>query len=485
MTPSRAESGIAGPLLSPADAASSSSSFTATRPDTVVVAWNEVALEAIRETHPGPPMVARMLSVLHTCMYDAWCAYARTAVGTRTGAYYRRPEAERTVENKTRAVSYAAYRALRELFPQATQTAAFDAMLASLGLDPADTSMNTATATGIGNMAAAAVLAFRRGDGSDQAGDLHAGTYSDYTGYQAVNTPDDVSELGRWQPLRIPDGHGGTVTQKFIAPHWGLVTPFALTNDVFAGMQPPAAPGTHAFKHQAEQVLRYSAELTDRDKVIAEYWADGPSSELPPGHWCLFAQYVSRRDGNSLDQDIRMFFATTSAILDASVACWGLKRQYDYVRPVTAIQQLFRGKQVRAWAGPGKGTQLIDGGAWQPYQAATVVTPPFSEFFSGHSTFSAAGAEVLKRFTGSDTFGMSVTIPQGSSRVEPGVAPVDDVTLEWKTFTAAADEAGISRRYGGIHFEDGDMAGRKVGQRIGRNAWDRADAYFSGKISQI
>ena len=104
---------------------------------------------------------------------------------------------------------------------------------------------------------------------------------------------------------------------------------------------------------------------------------------------------------------------------------------------------------------------------WNPYQATTVVTPPFSEYFSGHSTFSAAAAEVLKRFTGSDTFGASVTIAQGTSNVEPGLVPAADLTLEWKTFSDAADEAGISRRFGGIHFADGDMAGRKVGRRIG------------------
>lgn len=479
MCPSPSESGIGAPLLTPA--AARDIPFTGTRPDTVVVAWNEVALQAVRDTHPGPPMVARMLSVVHTCMYDAWAAYANTAAATRTGTYLRRPPVERTDANKTRAISYAAYRALRELFPAAAQLAAFDALMAQLGFDPADLSSDLATATGIGNVAAGAVLAVRRGDGSNQAGDLHAGPYSDYTGYLPVNTPETVTNIGRWQPLRIPDGHGGTIEQRFIAPHWGLVTPFALADDAFAGVHPPATPGTHAFRHQAEEVLRYSAELTDREKVIAEYWADGPSSELPPGHWCLFAQYVSRRDSHSLDQDIRMFFALTSAILDASIACWGVKRRYDYVRPVTAIHELFRGQQVRAWAGPGNGTQMIDGATWRPYQAATVVTPPFAEFYSGHSTFSAAGAQVLKRFTGRDAFGMSVTVPAGTSRVEPGLVPATDLTLHWPTFSDAADEAGISRRYGGIHFVDGDMAGRKAGRRIGRDAWERAETYFSGQ----
>src|SRR5438552_7348948 len=125
---------------------------------------------------------------------------------------------------------------------------------------------------------------------------------------------------------------------------------------------------------------------------------------------------------------------------------WAAKTVYDSGRPYTAIHYLFKGKKVRAWAGPFRGTQEIDGGDWQPYQAATVVTPPFPEYISGHSTFSAAGAEILKRFTGSDAFGASVTVPAGSSRFEPGTTPARDVTLSWATFTAAADQAGLSRR---------------------------------------
>src|SRR5262249_40584130 len=110
----------------------------------------------------------------------------------------------------------------------------------------------------------------------------------------------------------------------------------------------------------------------------------------------------------------------------------------------------------------------------------TVVTPPFPEFVSGHSTFSAAGAEILKQFTGSDRFDASVTVPVGSSRVEPGRVPATDVTLSWPTFSQAADEAGISRRYGGIHFEDGDLTGRALGRLVGAQVWEKALTYFNG-----
>jgi hypothetical protein len=176
-----------------------------------------------------------------------------------------------------------------------------------------------------------------------------------------------------------------------------------------------------------------------------------------------------------------MFFLVANAQLDASIATWGYKVDFDYVRPVTAIHELFAGQMIEAWAGPELGTDLIPAEDWQPYQAATVVTPPFAEYVSGHSTFSAAGAQVLKRFTGSDVFKFSVTIEEGSSRVEPGEVPDHDVTLSWATFTEAADEAGVSRRFGGIHFVDGDLEGRLLGRKIGDAVYERATRLFEGR----
>lgn len=448
--------------------------------DTVVVTWDKTTLQAIRDTHPGPPIVARMLAVTHTCIYDAWAAYDSVAVGTRLGGTLRRPVSERTMPNKRKAMSFAAYRALVDLFP--TEVAKFNAAMTQLGYDPTDTSTDISTPSGVGNVACQAVLDYRHQDGSNQLGDLHPGPYSDYTNYVSVNDPDHINDPNRWQPLRVSDGHGGFVIQKYITPHWGHVIPFSLKRpDQFAPKDPNFYPKDAAqYLKQAQQVLDYSANLTDRQKVIAEYWADGPSSELPPGHWALFAEFVSARDQHTLDQDAKMFFAMTNAVLDASVSSWYMKRFYDYVRPVTAIHFLFAGQQVQAWAGPGLGTRLIDGAAWQPYQANTIVTPPFPEYVSGHSIFSGSAAKVLKLFTGSDRFGHSVTVRAGESKVEPGFAPASDVTLHWRTFSDAADEAGISRRYGGIHFIDGDLQSRKMGKKIGKQAWRKSLTYFQG-----
>jgi hypothetical protein len=194
--------------------------------DTVVVTWDKAALQAIRDTHPGPPIVARMLAVTHTCIYDAWAAYDSVAVGTRLGGTLRRPMSERTGSNKQKAMSFAAYRALVDLFP--TEVAKFDVVMTQLGYDSTDTSTDVGTPSGVGNVACQAVLNYRHQDGSNQMGDLHPGAYSDYTNYVSVNDPAHINDPNRWQPLRVSDGHGGFTIQKFITPHWGHVIPFAL-----------------------------------------------------------------------------------------------------------------------------------------------------------------------------------------------------------------------------------------------------------------
>jgi hypothetical protein len=457
----------------------------ASAPESVVLQWNDMALQAVRDTHPGPPMCARAMAIVATCMYDAWAAYDPVAVGTRLGGSLRRPPAESTPANKNEAISFAAFRALTDLFPQPGEAPKFVALMRNLGYDPTDLSMDVTQPNGIGNVAAQAVLDFRHRDGSNQLGDLHPGPYTDYTGYTPANSPDQILNPDLWQPLRVSDGKGGFVVQSYIAPFWGNVIPFSLSSpSQFRPMEGAPLFGSEEYLRQAGDVLRLSANLTDRQKVIAEYWADGPNSELPPGHWCLFAHYLSQRDHYTLDQDAKLFFALSNAVFDASITAWDAKRVYNSVRPVTAIHYLFNGQKVRAWAGPGKGTQEIDGGDWQPYQAPTVVTPPFPEYISGHSTFSAAGAEILKRFSGSDLFGASYTAGAGSSKFEPGLVPAADVTLSWQTFSEAADEAGISRRYGGIHFESGDQVGRVLGRQVAAQVWDKAQSYWNGTAAE-
>jgi hypothetical protein len=465
--------------------------------DGVVIQWNDAFLQGVRDSKLGPPMVARALAIGHTCIYDAWAAYDHKAVGTHLGGSLRRPPAEHTLANQKQAVSFAAYRAAVDLFPGSTSSV-FDPLMWSLGCDPGDRSTDTSTPRGIGNVAAEAVLDFRHRDGANQLGNEPGGTpglpYSDYTGYTPANEPMDirfpfdpttVHDPNSWQRLRYVDGSGTLVTPGFVGAQWHRVTTFALSPGSQRSPTGPAKYGSAEYLDQAQALVDISAGLTDEQKMIAEYWADGPRSELPPGHWNLFAQFVSRRDhhgvqAHGVERDVKLLFALTNAVADAGCCAWDNKRAFNSVRPITAIRTLFRGQMVRAWAGPYRGTKLIDGATWFPYQPTTFPTPPFPEYSSGHSNFSAAGAEILKLFTRSDRFRGSTTLPAGSSRVEPGAVPASDLALSWATFSDAANQAGISRRYGGIHFEQGDLDARATGRIAARAAWEKAQQYWEG-----
>jgi membrane-associated phospholipid phosphatase len=124
----------------------------------------------------------------------------------------------------------------------------------------------------------------------------------------------------------------------------------------------------------------------------------------------------------------------------------------------------------------------ILGTTWMPYQLPTFVTPSFQGYISGHSTFSRAAAEVLTSMTGSEYFpgGLSErTITAGTFKIENG--PSADVVLQWATYYDAADQAGQSRLFGGIHVQADDFTGRILGSICGKDAWALAQRYYAGR----
>lgn len=455
-----------------------------------VVGWTQTALQAVRSVKPGPPMAARSLAIMHTCMYNAWCAYDPLALPSRPSQVPRRPPGERTAATKAAAMSYAAYAALVDQFP--SEKARFDTYMKDLGYDPALLPPDVGMPAGLGTTVARAELAFCHTDGANQLGDLAASgaAYADYTGYLPKNpallisapTPLDlIPAPGNWQPLSYTDAAGVVRTPGFVAAAWERVKPFALASGAQYRPGPPAAFGSVEYEEQARRIVEVQAGLTEEQKVIAEYWADGPNSELPPGHWQLFGIFVSDRDRHTDDDDIKMFFALSNGLADAAIAAWDAKRTYDSVRPISAVRYLMHGQTLTGFGllGPAGGLQKIQGETWAPYQALSFPTPPFPEHVSGHSTFSAAAAEVLKRFTGSNAFGARYTKAAGSMTVEPGL-PASDLVLSWASFDAAAEQAGMSRIYGGIHFDNGNSAGQTLGQQVGAQAFAKAQALWLG-----
>jgi hypothetical protein len=408
-------------------------------------------------------------------------------------------------------------------------------------LTPKTSNMDPSTPAGIGNIAGQAVIDDRRHDGSNQYGDLapapcppgipwampcaaaaygqtsanptQTGAYADflaadYSPYAPTNSlmgycnplvavceRQDIVDPNHWQPLIFSNGqacldaNAGTEEtcpgiQVFIGPHWERVKPFALTSasqfDNKAFIPPPNYSKNHGqYMKDVEAMIKYSRDLDTGKKLIVEYWADGPSSELPPGHWGLFAQFVSQRDHHTIDEDVKMFFAMHNASFDAGIVAWHTKRRFNGVRPITAVRHEKKGKIIRAWGGPGRPIENIPGEKWSPYNPGNNLTPSFPGYFSGHSVFSRSSATVLWLFTGSDHFGFSTVIPAGFGRVEPNIPPVP-TTMTFATFSDAANQAGLSRLYGGIHFPDDNTTGQNVGFLIGLQAWAKALTYFYG-----
>jgi hypothetical protein len=431
--------------------------------DNVVLHWNDQALVAIRAVAPPPPVTARALAIMNTAMYDAWTAYDATAVPTQRAGWARRPAAEHLLEYKSVAISFAAERTLRNLFP--SMAGDFTAFRLALYPDPPPGSPDDPAA--VGTRAADAVLAARHGDGSNQLGDHPGGSgapYSDYTGYTPTSPPGPLT----WQPLP---------GQSFIVPHWRHVAPFGLSSaDQFLPPGPGLKKSDGSYDKAVKAIIGFSAKLDDKTKARAEYWADGPRSEQPPGHWVLFAGALSRKNGYSIDQDVKLNFALSNTLLDAGITSWSAKRRYDFIRPVTAVRTTHAGKTIKAWAGPFQGTKVIPAEQFRSY----IPTPPHPDYVSGHSTFSAAAAQVLRSFAGGDTLNLTVDFEPGTSFVEPGAVPAATVRLGWSTFSAAAGEAGLSRELGGIHFRDADQHGLNLGRAVGTSAWNKAQTYFLG-----
>jgi hypothetical protein len=509
----------------------------------VSVLWDRTIQQAVIETGDGPTVASRAYAMMHTAMFDAWSAFDANAV---TVSFDLEGDNVKpgfgTDEQKIKAMSFAAITVLRDVFPG--QEDLYQTIMDRLNLPSADDGSLEAQ---IGIDAAEDLLALRATDGSNQAGG-----YADTTGYTPLNSsPLDIVDITKWTPENVPvDPEDGSPEQTFLTPQWGGVEGFAVPEDASNENElssiRPAAPqefftaaflvanpnasinfvtkeiehndglgtttaidqsiiGTvvnQGFIDQALDVIDFSANLTDEQKIIAEFWEDGGGTSFPPGTWMTFGQFVSARDDHSVDQDAQMFFALGNAVMDAGIATWEAKVFYDYVRPVRAIRELGElgligtpgvddntgeaGFVIDAWGGIdpitglGRGTQTILAENFVTFQLpGGNVSPPFAEYTSGHSAFSAAGAEVLRLFTGSDDFGGEVTFEPDSIIFEDGVPSVE-TTLAWETFTEAADEAGLSRLYGGIHFNEGDVNGRTLGRDVGEDAFLAAQAFIDG-----
>jgi hypothetical protein len=564
--------------------------------------WNEQILAAIRRDLPRPTVHARNLYHLSAAMWDAWAAYDATADGTFVREKHT---AQDVAAARAEALSYAAYRVLAHRYSNAiggpTSAACFRAFMEKLGYAPDDTVTVGDSPRALGNRIGQALIRAGADDGANEQND-----YKDTTGFRFVNEPlvvdtpgTTLEEPARWQPLNLAVAitQNGIITeagvQGYIGAHWGNVTPFALTRPEGGGLYldpgAPPTPGPELRAHLVE-VLRKTSWLGndepmdlspgaygnnslgandgtghpvnpftgrpyvphvvrrgDFGRVLAEFWADGPKSETPPGHWNVLANTVSDTPGFSrrlfgagdavdpLEWDVKVYLALNGAVHDAAIVAWQVKRAFVAARPISLIRHMgglgqssdpagpayhpdglplvpglievvtpessapgqrhahlahFEGQVVvHAWRGePGDRRYEVGGSGWiravewMPFQLRTFVTPAFPGFISGHSTFSRASAEVLTALTGSAYFpgGLGEFVARANAYLTFERGPTTDVRLQWATYYDAADQAGQSRLWGGIHVAPDDLVGRRLGSRVGFSAIARARAFFDG-----
>lgn len=468
---------------------------------TAVYQWVELLLDTSGRdsdrNNPRPPILSRTMAIVITAMYDAWAAYDARAVGTRLHDKLRRPASERTRANQEKAIAHAAYRSLLFVYPQESQW--LREQFRRRGFDPDDTTTDVKTAAGVGNVAAAAVIEFRRHDGANQLGDMPGGDgtpYSDYTGYQPKNSASRFADPTAWCPIPFSNGKGGQVSPGFLHPQCFKVKPFALERVDQFRPPPPPRYGSEQLRREVDEVIDINGHLSLAQKAVVEFMREGPHSTGQSGHWLQFAQDVSRRDHLDLDQDMRLFFSVANVVFDAFMACWEAKRFYDTGRPYWWVRLQHKGELVDGWLGPGKGAGKVKAEDWVPYSPATFVTPPFPGYVSGHASASGAASRILELFTGSDHFG-AVAYQEAGAMTEPGFSAAamqardgkpatglpesKVVRLDLPTFTATSEMAAISRLWGGYHIRTDNDEGLVLGRKVAMYSWPRYQAYFEGR----
>ncbi len=438
--------------------------------------WGKVALEATANNtekfRPRPTVTSRMLGLVWTAVFDAWSRYNAKAVPVYLQNVERVVVSERTLKNKETAISYAAYKMMRTYFY--SDSVLLRDKMKEFGFDPDNESLDPATPEGIGNLAAKAVLENRMNDGSNETGTMPGSTgntYSDYTGYRPVNSADTLNDIKRWQPKYFADGKGGKFAPGCLTPHWGKVKPLLLDSGNQFRCQPPPSIGSVQLQQEVKEVVELQANLTNEQKALVEFMRDGPKSVQQAGHWLIFAQDVSVRDKHTLDEDVKMYFAVEAAAMDGFIACWDTKMEYDYARPYTLVHYYYKDKTIKGWGGPEKGMVEMKGQEWRPYSPETFLCPPFPSYISGHSSISAACAEILKLFTGSDHFGIEVKRVPGEM-TEPE-RKGEEVTLKFNSFTETANMAGMSRVLGGYHIQCENKEGLQLGRNVAAAVWKK------------
>jgi hypothetical protein len=380
----------------------------------IVVDWNAITLRTIQTNRSAPPLAARNLAIVHTAIFDA--------VNALIGNY----QSYRSVSNvppvgasAEAAVAGAAYQTLITLYPN--QKAQFDIALATSLTKIQDSSEAEAAGVEFGKMVGDVILAERKTDSSIPP-----------SPYIPVVKP------GQWRPT--PSSYNPAALS-----YWKDLTPFTLTSA--SQFRPNGSPKLNSKRYtqdydQVKKLGRKDSKIrTSEQTETAYFWMSGAGTSTPPGFWNEIAEQVSVKSEKSLLENARLFALLNLAVADAGIAAWDAKYTYNSWRPVTAIRLGGSDRNPLTKANPN----------WNPL----IETPNHPDYVSGHSTFSKAAATVLTAFFGNELQFSTTSLDL------PGV------TRSFQNFHQAANEAGMSRIYGGIHTQSANRDGLKLGKLIG------------------
>lgn len=401
-------------------------------PETVVQSWYTLVLELVRHTATyTPPVASRSFAYLGITAWEATASgnpALKSLAGKVTELTPLPPREDGAAYDEAIVLNAALETAVRELFLHTGPTGqrALDAVASRLRSDAADGKPAEVVerSTAYGQSVAAHIVAWSQTDGGAT-----------------------VENMGFPVSMELPKGPGSWVPtspirqqQLPLLPAWGKNRVFALPDGKSCDLPPPPAyseKSGSAFHNEAMEVYETTKSLTDEQKLIARFWSDDPMlTPTPPGHWIAVVLQIAERDNLPVDRVAEAMARTGMAVADSFIVCWRDKFIFNLIRPITYIRK------------------HID-----PKFEALLITPPFPEYPSGHSSESGAAAEALTAMFG-DNFAF-----EDSTHAREGFKP-----RPFKSFWAAAEEAGISRLYGGIHFraaiEQGLAQGRCVGKHV-------------------
>jgi hypothetical protein len=298
----------------------------------------------------------------------------------------------------------------------------------------------------------------------------------------------DFPQPQKWTRLTVQNKK-----QNYLTYSWDNVLSSCLTESDESAIQNSVEPLSGLERDQEIDIVKeYSANLTEQQKVIAEFWAGGPGTTSPPLMFIwLWKEYIRIMPGLTCPHIMFSLLDLAIHLFEGGRITWRLKAAHMESRPIQEIRRRYAGQTIKSWNGD------VDGSQWIPYQEANFVTPPFADFPSGHSHFSKAFALTMNKWFGNNIFEfptfydqMSLICPlfdktangkYGNFIIQPARSliqsnvPSINTVLRFTSWNAMADSAGISRLYGGIHATSAHTSSQNTAIQVDQiinNTWN-------------